>query len=97
MKKNTPTHKDTVVRRNFFILYVFLLAALALNMGATLINLGSFAVPLRLALAGVMAVLIAVIFMRLRSSSALVRLAAVMSLLWVIFLFVLTFADYFTR
>jgi len=44
-----------------------------------------------------MVVVIATSFMRLRQSSALVQVVAVMSLLWIMFLFVLTFADFLTR
>ena len=44
-----------------------------------------------------MAASIALIFMRLRDSAVLVRLVAATSLLWVVFLFVLSFSDYLTR
>ncbi|ASK34350.1 Caa(3)-type oxidase subunit IV [Alcanivorax sp. N3-2A] len=89
--------KDARLRRHFFTLYLFLLAALAINMGSTLLDLGVVAVPLRLAMAALMAASIALIFMRLRDSAVLVRLVAATSLLWVVFLFVLSFSDYLTR
>ncbi|HBL88445.1 MAG TPA: hypothetical protein DD399_17185 [Alcanivorax sp.] len=66
-------------------------------MAGTLIDAGGLAIPIRLSVAAVMVVVIATSFMRLRQSSALVQVVAVMSLLWIMFLFVLTFADFLTR
>ena len=89
--------KDTRTRHRFVGLYFLLLGLLGANMVGTLIDAGGVALPVRLSVAGVMVVVIATSFMRLRESSPLVRLVAVMSLLWIMFLFVLTFADFLTR
>lgn len=43
------------------------------------------------------ALIIAIVFMRLDRSSAMIRFAAVTGLLWLSILFTLTLADYFTR
>ena len=88
---------ETRVRHRFVGLYVLLLGLLGANMAGTLIDAGGLAIPIRLSVAAVMVVVIATSFMRLRQSSALVQVVAVMSLLWTMFLFVLTFADFLTR
>tara|TARA_R100001143_G_scaffold63276_1_gene69290 strand:+ start:702 stop:983 length:282 start_codon:yes stop_codon:yes gene_type:complete len=89
--------KATRVRHRFVGLYCLLLGLLGANMVGTLIDAGALAIPIRLSVAGVMVVVIATTFMRLRQSSPLVQVVAVMSLLWIMFLFVLTFADFLTR
>lgn len=50
-----------------------------------------------LAIGAAKALLIAVFFMQLRHAAALVRLAAATGLAWLGFLYLFTFADYFTR
>ncbi|MBM1143999.1 hypothetical protein ASALC70_00334 [Alcanivorax sp. ALC70] len=81
----------------FVALYALLLVLLGANMAGTLLPLGAYAIPARLAVAVAMVAVIATTFMRLRQGSVLVRLVALMSLLWILFLFVLTFADFLTR
>lgn len=56
-----------------------------------------FPLPVNLAMAAAMAATIAVVFMRLVSESPLIRLAAGGALIWLIFMFSLSFADYVTR
>ena len=50
-----------------------------------------------LAIAATKALLIAPFFMQLREAAWLVRRAAVAGLVWVSFLYLITFADYLTR
>ena len=50
-----------------------------------------------LAIATAKAVLIALLFMQLRSAAWLVRLAAIAGLAWVSLLYLIAFADYLTR
>lgn len=90
-------NKETRVRQRFVGLYLLLLGLLATNMTGTLVDAGGLALPIRLLVAAVMVMVIATSFMRLRESSPLVRMVAVMSILWIFFLFVLTFADFLTR
>ena len=52
---------------------------------------------LNLVIAAIMLLLLATFLMNLGRASALLRLIASAGLLWVIFLFALTFADYFSR
>jgi cytochrome c oxidase subunit IV len=59
--------------------------------------LNAFNTPLNLAIAGVMVILLWLFLMDLIGSDALLRLIAVAGLVWLSFMFALTFSDYFTR
>ena len=50
-----------------------------------------------LAIGASKALLIAIFFMQLRHAAALVRIAATTGLAWLAFLYLFSFADYFTR
>jgi caa(3)-type oxidase subunit IV len=50
-----------------------------------------------MAIAAAKVALILLFFMKLRSSSALVRLASLAGLFWLVFMFALTAGDYLTR
>ncbi len=56
-----------------------------------------FATPLNLTIAAVMVILLWLYLMDLVGSAALVRLIAAASLLWLSFMFALTFSDYLFR
>lgn len=73
-----------------------LLLALA-SLGSAYIPLHGFNTPLNLAIAGVMVILLWSFLMELISLGALVRLVAVAGLLWLSFMFALTFSDYLSR
>jgi cytochrome c oxidase subunit 4 len=77
--------------------WLALLVLLAISAGSAYVPLGPFNATLNLAIAAVMIVLLATWLMNLRWSSALVRLIAASGLLWLVFMFVLTFTDYFSR
>jgi cytochrome c oxidase subunit 4 len=77
--------------------WVALLLLLATTVGSAYVPLGIFNSIINLVIAAVKVVLVMVFFMNLRSSSALLRLAALCGLFWLAFMFVLTAADYFTR
>ena len=74
-----------------------LVALLFLSVGAAYAPLGPFKTSTSLAIAGIKAVLIGLVFMRLNRSSNLVRLAALAGLVWASFLFLLAGADYLAR
>ncbi len=74
-----------------------LVALLGLSVAAAYAPLGPFKTSTSLAVAGVKAVLIGLVFMRLNRSSNLVRLAALAGLVWASFLFLLAGADYLAR
>jgi cytochrome c oxidase subunit IV len=61
------------------------------------INLGPFNVTAALAIALVKAALVAAYFMHLRESGPMFRLAAIISLAWLLIMISLTIADYATR
>lgn len=74
-----------------------LVALLALSVLAAFAPLGDAKTTVSLAIAGVKAVLIGLVFMRLDKASNLVRLAALAGLVFAAFLFLLTAGDYLTR
>lgn len=83
-------------RRNLPI-WAALLGLLSLTFGAAYVPLGVFNTPVGLAIAAVKAGLVAVLFMGLRRSDTLIRLAAGAGFFWVIVLFGLTMTDVLTR
>ena len=77
--------------------WLALLLLLALTIGSAYIPLGAGNSVLNLAIAALKASLVLLFFMHLRRSSTLVRLTAASALLWLAFMFALTFADYLSR
>jgi cytochrome c oxidase subunit IV len=75
---------------------VLILLALT-SLGSAFIPLGPFNTALNLAIAGIMVVLLWLFLMDLIGSDALVRLIAAAGLLWISFMFALTFTDYLSR
>ena len=67
------------------------------TLGLAYVPLGRWNTPLGFGIAALKAVLIAVFFMNLRRPDPLLRVAGAASMLWIMFLFVLTFADVLTR
>jgi caa(3)-type oxidase subunit IV len=78
------------------LVWAGLLVALAVSALYAFLG-GPFALLVNLAIAAGMAAALAVLFMGLTTASALVRLTAIAGLLWLAFLFSLSFADYYTR
>lgn len=83
-------------RRNLAI-WATLLALLALTLGLAYAPLGWLNVVTALGIAAVKASLVLLLFMELRTSNNLARLAAAAGLIWLVILFMLTVSDYFTR
>lgn len=75
------------------LVWLALLMLLVLTFGVAHLPLGDFNVVAGLAIAGIKAALVALIFMGLGRSASLVRLAAAAGLLWLVILFTLTLAD----
>lgn len=75
--------------------------ALSVLLAATVITayipLGVFNTIINMAIAAAKVALILVFFMKLRSSSALIRLVSMAGLFWLVFMFALTAGDYLTR
>jgi cytochrome c oxidase subunit IV len=67
------------------------------SLGSAYLPLGAFNTPLKLAIAAIMLVLLWLFLMDLIGSEVLVRLIAVAGVLWLSFMFALTFTDYLSR
>lgn len=79
------------------VVWLVLLVLLAASCAAAFLPLGPYNTALNMVFAAVMLLVLAVFLMNLAGASALLRLVASAGLLWVAFLFVLTFADYLSR
>jgi cytochrome c oxidase subunit 4 len=77
--------------------WVALLMLLAATVASAYIPLGAFNTVLNMAIAAMKVALIAVFFMKLRSSKPLVRLVSVAGIFWLILMFSLTAGDYLMR
>jgi cytochrome c oxidase subunit 4 len=79
------------------IVWLILLGLLGANCWSAFLLIGPYNAALNLAIAAIMLLVLATFLMHLGRASALLRLIASAGLLWVIFLFVLTFSDYLSR
>lgn len=83
--------------RTIWLTGVALLLLLALTVGLPFVGLRSIEPITSLVIAGIKAVLIAIIFMHLYRDAPMVRLFAIAALLWFGILMCLTLSDYMTR
>ena len=83
-------------RRNLLV-WAALLALLGLTLGLAFVQLGGLNIVVALGIAGLQVALLGLFFMDLLRSNALLRLAAVAGLFWLVILFALTLSDYLTR
>ncbi len=83
-------------RRNLLV-WLALLLLLGLTFAFAYMPLGSFNVVAALGIAAIKVGLVALLFMGLAQSSAIIRLAAATGILWLIVLFCLTLSDILTR
>ena len=67
------------------------------SLGSAYLPLNVFNTAVNLAIAGIMVILLWLFLMDLIGSDALLRLMAVAGLVWLSFMFALTFSDYLTR
>lgn len=81
----------------YALVWLILIALLGVTLGTASLHLHGLGPVLHLGIAGVQVLLVWLLFMDLRGSSAIVRLCSITGLFWLIFLFVLTFSDYLTR
>ena len=79
------------------LVWLALLALFGLSFASAYLPLGSVNIALNLLLAGTMIVLVVTFLMDLKSATALIRVVATASLLWLILMFALTFSDYAWR
>jgi cytochrome c oxidase subunit 4 len=83
-------------RRNLPI-WAALLVLLCITFGAAYLPLGPFNLVAGLVVAAIKASLVGLLFMNLKRSAPLMRLAAAAGFFWLIVLFALTFSDVLTR
>lgn len=79
------------------LVWLALLALLALTVGTAFIPLGLGNGMINAGVAATKVALVMVFFMKLRSSSALTRLTAFAGMFWLILMFALAASDYLTR
>jgi cytochrome c oxidase subunit 4 len=93
------TPRESALRVWFIpgIVWLALLLLLALTVGTAYVPLGIFNTVMNMTIAAIKVALVLLFFMKLRSASALLRLAALAGLFWLAFMFVLTAGDYLTR
>jgi cytochrome c oxidase subunit 4 len=77
--------------------WLILMLSLGVNLVTAYLPLNGFGPVLRSGIAAIQVLLVWLLFMNLRGSSALVRPCALAGLFWLIFLFTLSFSDYLTR
>lgn len=87
---------DKAIRPLVFA-WIALMALLATTAGCALLRLGWLNTAISLAIALAKALLVAIVFMRLRRAPALLRLAAVAGAVTLALLFGLSLTDYATR
>ncbi len=83
--------------RTFFLVWIALLALLALSCGSALVELGAYNTVLNFAIAASKALLVGLFFMHLERASPLTRVFAVTAVFMLLVLFALSAADYTTR
>lgn len=81
----------------YWIIWAVLMGLLALTVAINQVALGIWGTVLALLIAFVKALLVAVFYMHLRHSPALVRLFAGAALLWIGLMFMLSWADFLSR
>jgi cytochrome c oxidase subunit IV len=95
MNGRVPTIWD--LAKGPLAVWLVLLMLLAISAGSAYVPIGPFNAAINLLIAAVMIFLLASYLMNLRWSNTLVRLIAASGLLWLVFMFVLTFTDYLSR
>jgi cytochrome c oxidase subunit 4 len=83
--------------RSHLMVWLALMALLALTAGSSFVPLGTFNVVVNFTIAAIKAALVLVFFMHVARGEAAVRIAAAAGLLWLGFLFALSFVDILAR
>ena len=95
-------HTHHIAMSTYYLVFGFLMVMLCLTVGAWYIDehvmpLGSWSIPIALAIATIKALAIVWIFMHVKFSSKLVQIFACTGIVFMGIMFVLTFNDYLTR
>jgi cytochrome c oxidase subunit 4 len=83
--------------RTYVGTWLALMALFVLTLASSFVPLGGFNTALNVAIAVAKAALVAILFMKLRMSSALVRLAALAGVAWLMILIGLSLTDVLSR
>ncbi|MCC6910091.1 MAG: cytochrome C oxidase subunit IV family protein [Phycisphaerales bacterium] len=89
-------HADHAVRR-YLGIFAALLVLLGLTVGVAIVQLGAANIVVALAIAIAKALLVAWVFMHLRSSTPVVILFALGGVFWLVILILFTAADFLAR
>lgn len=81
----------------FIAIWLALIVLLFVMFGLAYLNWGAAGTAIILILAFVQMVLVLSFFMRLRTSTKVIRLVACVGFFWLLIMFVLAFSDYLTR
>jgi cytochrome c oxidase subunit 4 len=90
-------HSNSSLWRGPVAVWLLLLVLLAVTVTSSFVPMGVANTAANLLIAAVMLVLLGFYLMDLVGMTALIRLAAASGLFWIIFMFTLTFADYWSR
>ena len=95
-QKHAPHHSAASLTM-YFGVFIALMVLTVLTVAASRIDIGVFNTPLAMAIAILKAALVILFFMHVIHSTRLTWVVILSSILWLIVLFALTFADYLTR
>ena len=96
LSSEEPHDKEVSVRL-YLIIFAALMVLLVVTVAAAFVHLGPLNLTVALAIAGVKALLVVLFFMHVIHSSRLTKVFVLASLLWLMILFGITFADYLSR
>jgi cytochrome c oxidase subunit 4 len=97
-QNSSPQHTNLLsLWVNAGLVWLGLLALFALNVFLAYIPIASVNVAVHMPIAMIMVVILVLFFMDFKDYTALLRLAAIAGVFWLLFMFVLTANDYFTR
>ena len=82
---------------SYFLTWIALMACLAATLASSYVPMGAWNSLANMAISCLKALLIALFFMHLRRSGALLRIAAITGLLWLALLFGISWTDFGTR
>ena len=83
--------------RSYVLVFLALMGLTALTFGVAFINLGSMNTLIALVIAATKMLLVMLIFMHVKYSSRLTKLAILAAFFWLALLLTFTMSDYFTR
>ncbi|HEX6178965.1 MAG TPA: cytochrome C oxidase subunit IV family protein [Thermoanaerobaculia bacterium] len=95
-QKHAPIHSAASLTM-YFGVFIALMVLTALTVAASRVDIGALNTPLAMAIAILKASLVVLFFMHVIHSTRLTWVVILSSILWLIVLFALTFADYLTR